>query len=469
MKDEQRLSPFWFFFEEELIARSEWLINLRWLAFIGSLIAVLFAKFIYKLQISFVNLLPLVIFLGIYNAVFYLYNNSLMKSESKGKEFHRSYRSFANMQISVDLLTLGGMLHFSGGVENPFFFYFAFHMIIASILLKRIDAILQAILAVLICNIVILFEGFRIIEHHALFPHLTDFFNNTKFLMSYCFAISSSLFIIVFMTSSISSKLKEREKEAISLTVKLEEQAEQLIIANKNLMELDEKKSRFLRRVEHELRAPLSAVHSCLRIITDGYVKGIPDKAMEMVSRAEKRTIMLLGMIKELLNLSKLQAVNQPIKEELVNVTALYKDLFEYQKIKADEKKISIVYESPEDEIFVLADPNLLDNVFVNLANNAIKFTPCGGEVFIKLSADDEHVYLTVKDTGIGIPDDNLNKVFEEFHRCPNAIEAGFVGSGLGLAITKQIIDNYKGSITVSSEINKGTQFNMSLPRAKKP
>jgi len=287
-------------------------------------------------------------------------------------------------------------------------------------------------------------------------------------LFACSFSISSALYIMIFMASSISSKLRKREKEASKLTDRLQEQAEQLIEANKNLMELDAKKSRFLRRVEHELRAPLSAVQSCLKVIVDGYVHGVYEKPMELIARAEKRTTMLLSMITELLNLSRLQDINQPIKEEFVNVTNLYTQLFFYQKIKAEEKKIKIVSFLPDEPIFVLGDPHLLDNVFVNLVNNAIKYTPIGGEINISLKAEDGNMILKIKDTGMGIPEDNLNKVFEEFHRAPNAIETGFAGSGLGLAITKQIIENYKGKISVISELNKGSEFTVFLPLVSK-
>lgn len=476
MTSEHRISPYWVLFEEELAARHEWLIKLRWLAFLGSLSSIFFGKKIFNLPLPTDFLIPLVIFLGLYNGVFYLYDKNLSKRELVGKDFHRAYRNFANLQISIDLLTLGAMLHFSGGIENPFFIYFCFHIIIASILLHRLDAFLQATLAIIIINSIIIFEGIGIINHYSIFPHIfeKDIYSNTKFIFSYCFALSSALYIMIFMASSITIKLRRREMEAQQLTIKLQEQAEklaeqteQLIAANKNLMELDEKKSRFLRRVEHELRAPLSAVQSCLRVITDGFIQNIPDKAIELIVRAEKRTITLLGMIKELLNLSRLQDVNQPIKEELIDVAILFKDLFEYQKIKADEKKIKISGIFPNEPIFLLGDPNMFDNIFVNLVNNAIKYTPTGGEVTVELSKNLENMILKVTDTGIGIPEDHQNKIFEEFHRCPNAIEAGFTGSGLGLAITKQIIENYKGNISFKSQINKGSEFIVTLPLAK--
>lgn len=461
----ERPSLIFDFFEEELEQRGSWFIRLRWLAVIGSFGAYLIGKFVFNLLLLDFYIIGLIIFIVAYNTLFYFYDRHLW-AKKKDITVTRSYHFFVHLQIFLDLVSLAALLHFTGGIENPFFFYFVFHMIIASILLRPVDSFIQATIAVVLINCVLFGEATGTLNHHplGLFPQIGEYFTNFSFVTIYSIAICSTLYFAVFMATSITRQLRQKERDLHSITERLREQTRQLIEANRVLQELDARKSRFLRRVEHELRAPLSAVQSMLKIICDGYVESNPEKIKDLIARAEKRTLALLKMVGDLLHLSRLQDVSVPIKETRFDVVELFKGIYEYHKQIALEKEIQIEAHFPDKPVYIEADERQLDNVFTNVVNNAIKYTEKGGSVFVDVTTEGNNLKIKVKDTGIGIAEEDQGKIFEEFHRAPNAIEKGFAGSGLGLSIVKQIVENYGGTINVESELGKGSEFTINIP-----
>ena len=452
-------------FEEELTRRTEWVIQLRWLAAAGTFIAFLIGRYLFNLTLPDIHIIVLIAFILFYNAVC-VRVNTFLKRRVKTLQMYRDYHRFAHLQIALDLITLATLLHFTGGIENPFFFYFVFHMILASILLRPIDSVLQATFAVFLVNFVIFGEAIGMLRHYPLgiLPATNPIHTRYEYVLIFSGAISSTLLLGVFMATSVTIQLRKREQELNALTRRLQIQTRQLLEANRVLRELDARKSRFLRRVEHELRAPLSAVQAMLKVVAEGYVRTDAEKAKELIERAEKRTFDLLAMIGDLLHLSKLQDVSAPIKRARFDAVALLKDIYQHHAQSAIEEGVTIKGTFPVEPVYLEANEQLLDNVFVNIMSNAIKYTGSGGSVAVNVFSRDRNLILKVTDTGIGIPQEDIDKIFEEFHRAPNAIEKGLAGSGLGLSIVKQIVENYGGTIEVRSTWGKGSEFTVTLP-----
>jgi two-component system, sensor histidine kinase and response regulator len=240
-----------------------------------------------------------------------------------------------------------------------------------------------------------------------------------------------------------------------------EEEAERLTQEKAMLEELDRVKSGFMRKVAHELRAPVAAISSLLTAILQGYASAA--KTRELQERAADRANELLGLIEDLLNLARLKDIKVLVNHEMVSVGAVLEEVLELHSPEAELKGIHIsvqVQACPP----ISADRAYIKQLWTNLISNAVKYTGGGGQVTVRLVSEGEEIVGTVRDTGIGIAEEDMPRLFEEFFRTDQAKAFARHGTGLGLSIVKQIVEQYGGRITVESQLGKGTQFTFRLP-----
>jgi len=256
------------------------------------------------------------------------------------------------------------------------------------------------------------------------------------------------------------------EKRVLSLQAqrlaKLEAQAEKLAREKADLERLDRLKSTFTLTVAHELRAPVAAIQSYLRLILDGYIA--QEDQQQYLERAEKRAQAQLELVNDLLDLARLQDPDVKVETETVHMDQVLTEVLEAMAGQAQEKEI---------EVEVEIEPNLppLDinarhakQLWTNLVSNAIKYTRDGGRVHISFRQEGDQLTGIVADTGIGIPKDELPLIFEDFYRSKAAKAYTQMGTGLGLSIVKHILEAYGGKIDVTSEEDQGTTFTFQLP-----
>lgn len=254
---------------------------------------------------------------------------------------------------------------------------------------------------------------------------------------------------------------KRKLQQEASRMHQAEEEALRLSREKEMLEELDRVKSGFMRKVAHELRAPVAAIASLLTTILQGYAR--PERVREIEERATNRANELLVLIQDLLDLSRLQDLHYLTTRERVSPEAALRDVLGLHSPEAEEKGLRMVVQAePCGE--VLADPAHIRQLWTNLISNAIKYTPKGGTVTVRLFNQDGSVVGEVKDTGIGIAEEDVPRLFEEFFRSDQAKAFAQYGTGLGLSIVKQIVDQYGGQVTVKSELGKGSQFGFRLP-----
>ncbi len=436
---------------QELQERLRWLINLRWIASGAVFSIITISHLLLKVSLPLVPLYLGNLFLILVNAIFF-FQERKFRFRKDGLEWTREALRFANFQITLDLLLLTYFIYFSGGLENPFLFCFVFHMVIASILLPQRDAYLQALGAVIFVGGMTLGEQAGLLPHY----HLKGFFEGRKCYLTRgssagIFTVfSSTLFITVFLATSIVNKLREREEE--------------LSEANRKLQEQDRLKSQYVLSVSHDLQSSLSAIQSCLKVVLSNLTGEVSEKSREMISRAEQRSRYLLHFVRDLLNLSRIRASKELEKRE-VSLWELVKRVADYLRPRAKEKKISLKLENLTRNSTLLANPETMEELLMNLVVNAIKYTPWGGKVGIELREKGEFLQVVVWDTGIGIPPEDIPHIFEDFYRAENAIEMEKDGTGLGLSIVRQIVAAHGGDIWVDSELGKGTRFTILLPR----
>lgn len=433
--------------EMELSQRLKWFINLRWFAVAGVFLVIMGTRYVFGLKIPVYAL-----FLGnaallAYNVIFLVYYNSLKEQESSGAWFSRA-NHFANIQISIDLVMLTYLIVFSGGLRNPFIFYFIFHMIIASILLSNRAAYLQATLAAGLVIIIGVME--YIAPVYVSSPGLLTVSGSNHYLSGVLFAFTTTLYLAVYMATSIVNKLRNREQE--------------LAVANERLKEEDRLKSQYVLTVSHDLQESLSAIQSCLKVVLVDLTGDVPGKAREMIARAEGRSRYLLGFVKDLLDLSRIRATRE-LEKNTVSLSDITKKVVDQLSPKANEKKISIILDLPQTNLTVHANSDSLEHLLINLVTNAIKYTPWGGNIGIGLKEEKKNIQVSVWDTGIGIPREDLPHIFEDFYRAKNACAIEKDGTGLGLAIVKQIIEAHSGQIWVESQVGKKSQFTFILPK----
>ncbi len=237
-------------------------------------------------------------------------------------------------------------------------------------------------------------------------------------------------------------------------------------LAYQTLQNLDEMKRKFVLMVTHELRSPVGVVRSLLRTIVGGYAGPLTELQQDMLARALRRADFLQTLIDDLLDMaSSKSGLHSPQTLSDVDVAALLQRLVERYRVPAEEKSLQLTLSLPEMPLPpVRANLDELDRAFNNLISNAVKYTPNGGKVTVRLERQAQKLSVSVQDTGIGIPEEALPHLFEEFYRAPNAKAEVKEGTGLGLVITRDIITRYGGTIEVQSRVGEGTTFTVRLP-----
>jgi signal transduction histidine kinase len=444
--------------EEELFERIGWFIRLRWLAVLGAAVVLLTAWYLLGVRFSAGHLATVLLAVLFYNAVFALVANLMQKQRRVTTTL---IVRFANVQISMDLIALALLIHFGGGAENFFVTFFIFHMIIASELLSPAHAYLQATLATLLVNGICWLEYFGLLRHHelrGLFPTLptaevSRLYQDWLYVFMVTSVMTVTLYISAYMASSIASRLRAREQD--------------LERAYRRLQAVDSEKSYFIRRAGHGLRSPLSAIQSLLRLVADGFAGEAGERARGLISRAIRRTDELIALVNDLLRYSRLQAQTEPEARQPVSLDTVVSDTADSLRPLADEKGLSLTVTA--EPTTVLGDPENLNDLVTNLISNALKYTPSGGSVRVRLARDEKWARLEVSDTGIGIPLEAREQLFEEFYRAPNAKALDPGGTGLGLAIARRVVTMHGGDIGVESTPGVGTTFRVRLPVSEQP
>jgi len=229
--------------------------------------------------------------------------------------------------------------------------------------------------------------------------------------------------------------------------------------------EMDRMKTEFISIVSHELRTPLTTMKEFTSIIADEIPGKLTEGQREYVNIIQGNIDRLARLIGNLLNISKIESGSTELKKELIDVVKIIESVVLTLRPGIDEKKINLKISPYCSQVFVYADPDSIFQIFTNLVNNAIKFTPDNGEITVKMIDKQKEVEFIVKDTGIGIASENIDKVFDRFQQFGRTTGSGEKGTGLGLAITKELIKEHHGKIWVKSDLEKGTKFCFFLPK----
>jgi len=233
------------------------------------------------------------------------------------------------------------------------------------------------------------------------------------------------------------------------------------------LKEINEIKSQFVAMVTHELRAPLSAIEGYLSAYLTGAAGSDPKMYQQMMERARQRAHSLLELINDLLQYSKLESKSVTRKKEPIDISEIIVSTVELLKGQGAAKDIRFELNVPASLPLIEADRTEMEQLFTNLVSNAIKYNKKNGSVIVEAKPEGHFLHVSVSDTGIGIDEESLPCVFDEFYRVCGPETRYVTGTGLGLSIVKKIVESHFGQIKVESKIGKGTTFTVMLPIKK--
>jgi len=259
----------------------------------------------------------------------------------------------------------------------------------------------------------------------------------------------------------------ELEDKVMARTSELEAANRELQVANVKIREADRLKSEFLANMSHELRTPMNAIIGFTRLVRRKAADLLPERQIENLEKVEISANHLLGLINDILDLSKIEAGKMGVNFMPFDLGPLVDTCLATVEPMVKGGKVRLIKDVPQDLPEVLSDQDKLKQIIINLLSNALKFTE-EGEVRLSAALKDASLRITVSDTGIGIRSDALEYIFEEFRQADGSSTRKYGGTGLGLSITKKLTELLGGTIDVQSVEGKGSTFTIILPLAKR-
>ena len=441
-------------FWDAIKRRNNWFIKLRYGAVLMLVAFLLSAELV--LNAAYTNLqvrvfVILVLAILAYNISFQKISKNLKCVPGKFNPLHLSL-----VQMLFDLYVLTLLVYFTGGIESPLFMLFVFHMIIGSLILPgKIIYSLAGLVIVVFCSLTF-GEYFNILTHYGVKGFLQlPIYNNLHFLLAYNAVFAFVIIFSVVIANHIAVQLYKMEQELVESINKLNE--------------AEIEKQKYVMGVVHEIKTPLSALHSYLDLILQKYLGPLSEKVEEKLLRARIRSDEALQLTDDVLKISKLRLLDE-IGNEEIDMKELLSSIFQQQKINIQSKSICFdLVDERTSKRKIIGDPLLLEIAFSNLINNAVKYVGKNGTVKVNLNSNNENIIVSISDNGIGIPHKDLKNIFKDFYRASN-IQKSYEGTGLGLSFVKQIIERHSGDIKVESPSelgdlnNPGTSFVVTIP-----
>ncbi|HEX8853954.1 MAG TPA: ATP-binding protein, partial [Pyrinomonadaceae bacterium] len=260
------------------------------------------------------------------------------------------------------------------------------------------------------------------------------------------------------------AELEEKREQLEQVNSRLEESNRELNEANAKLRELAELKEEFLALTTHDLRSPLTVISGVISFFTSGRLGDLSPEQKNMVAMMERNTQNLIELVNDLLDASKLESGTMRLDLTSTDFHTLARELREAMEPLAREKEIELVERLPPELPMLRADRAKLRRVLVNLLSNALKFTPKGGRVEVSAAPEGAFVRISVSDTGVGIPAEDIARLFDKYEQARSRATRSEKGTGLGLYITRQLVELHGGKISATSEVGKGSTFTFTIP-----
>jgi signal transduction histidine kinase len=265
---------------------------------------------------------------------------------------------------------------------------------------------------------------------------------------------------ILKLRAALEDANAQLERRVIERTAQLQE-------ALQKLSELNQVKSNFVANISHELRTPLTHLKGYIELLLNGDLGAVTEDQLRALKTIFRATERLSRLIEDLIAFSMAERGDVAVKQSLINLAAIGLAVINRNLAKAAEKSIKLDFINSSNAILVEADEEKMTWVLLQLVDNALKFTPAKGRVWLEISQDSDMAHVTVNDTGIGIPRDRIDEIFEPFHQLDESSTRKFGGTGLGLTLARKIVEAHGSMIHVTSEVGKGSHFDFFLKMAQ--
>jgi signal transduction histidine kinase len=250
------------------------------------------------------------------------------------------------------------------------------------------------------------------------------------------------------------------------LEKRVEQRTREVSQALEEVKRLSDRKNEFVSNVSHELRTPLTSVKGYASILLAGKLGAIPPEAHKRLEKINKHSDELVQFVNDLLDIARIESGRITLKLVPISLKNILEEVADLLTVQFKEKQVEFLFIIPEDIPEVMADFSQIKRVFINLINNAVKYTPAQGKITVRAHRKENYVQIDVTDTGCGMPENALAKLFTEFYRVDSVINQEVKGTGLGLAMVKHIVEAHKGRIWVKSRLGTGSVFSFTLPLA---
>ena len=476
--------------EEELFLRLGWFIRLRW-EFLASLCAiVLLTTLVFKIALPVPQIFAVWVVILAYNTALWLYHRFFMAQRTPDL---KAARIEAHFQIGMDLVALTAMIHFAGGVENPFSFFYLFHAIIGSILLSRVEVWSHGVLAYGLFLTVVLLEYHEIIPHYTLVRlYAVPRHQNELFILGISFSLLGTLFTTIYMSSSIVHSLRAREVELLQTRRMLRKKTEDLEEANRVLQEkqsllVQSEKLASLGQlsagVAHEINNPIQFIQGNVRILSESMETILPI----LDNHASEYGDFRIARLNYPFFRQHITTLLTDMTNGAVRIAAIVRDLKKFARMdegRLDEmvdlnevvqasvrlvhnkiKRYQVAQDLDSHLPAIPGSTSKLEQVVVaNLINaaEALGDNP-EGRITVRTRREDDEmsVCVSVSDNGPGMSEEVKQRIFDPFFTTKDRS----VGTGLGLSVTYGIIQEHSGRIEVESKKGEGATFTNHLPR----
>lgn len=250
-----------------------------------------------------------------------------------------------------------------------------------------------------------------------------------------------------------------------SLEKRVEERTKELSKALEEVKKINQRKNDFVSNVSHELRTPMTSIKGYAAILLSGKLGALPEDVQKRLVKINKHSDELVQFVNDLLDLSRIESGKVDLKLSPLNLKTIAEEVADLLAVQFKEKQIEFSLHSPENIPEAMGDYSQIKRVFINLINNSIKYT-LQGKIIINLINLDDCLQIDVQDTGCGMPESAMEKLFTEFYRVDSMMNQEIKGTGLGLALVKNIVAAHRGKIWVKSKVGVGTTFSFSLLKA---
>ena len=442
-------------FWEAVRKRNLWFIKLRYSVVVVLAAFLIVTSFIFKIDYSETQIFAgIVIILSIlaYNLILHRLRKQVQLNADKFNPLHLSL-----IQIFLDLISLLLLVYYTGGIESPLYIQFVFLVIIGSLILPGTLVYTMAALFVSGFAALTALEYYNIIAHHSIAGLLAfPLYNNSNYVAAFLFTFTFMVFLSVYLANGMARQLYKREKD--------------LVDSMKKINAAEKEKQKYIMGIVHEIKTPIVAVASYIDIILQKFLGPIDETVEEKLVRAKNRTDEGIQMINDVLNVSKLTLYDQ-YDEEDVDIYEIVSGVVKRRKVSADAHLIKLkLFDTREKKENIRGDKFLLDIAISNLVGNSIKYGVDGGTVEVTINSDSKTLFIEVCDDGVGIPEDELTKIFRDFYRAVNVKKIVTEGSGLGLSVVKRIIERHGGLVKAQSPSRManrdypGTCFTIQIP-----